>query len=218
METLIDMVVLPTPKDYALWGFEGCGFENYWTNSDEFFENYKHAAKAISQSIPEYKEYEMLKRFEYIVDLKQCLEKKDEISRRLYNNYWKTYSAKCYVNHDVRTTLKQLGEFKLGVVSNFMVSGGIEELLERNQISDYFQFVVTSINTGWRKPHRVIYEEAIKKAKVNVNELVFVGDDFLCDYAEPRKLGMHTILLDRNSRYLNVKDRISNFCELKSLL
>jgi len=164
-------------------------------------------------------EYELLERFEFIVHSKQLSCQKDEISRRLYNNYWNTYSAKCFVKHDVRATLQQLsGKYKLGIVSNFKVSGGIEELLERNRIREFFQFVVTSINTGWRKPHRIIYEEAIKKTKTHVQELVFVGDDLLCDYKAPRELGMHTILLDRNSKYLNVKDRISNLNELILLL
>ncbi|MCX7923332.1 MAG: HAD hydrolase-like protein [Clostridia bacterium] len=213
------MTELPTQSEYALWAYDGCGFENCWHDFEEFYEDYKYASQALREGLPEDKEYELFRRFEAIVKLRQLSDSADEVAQSLYNNYWKTYSAKCYVKSEIRLILEQLSKkFKLAVVSNFMVSDGIEELLERNQISEFFQFVVTSVNVGWRKPHESIYNCAIEKAGVRAQKIAFIGDDYICDYVGPGKLGLQTIFYDKNNLHMDIKSRVSCLSELKFLL
>ncbi len=219
METLIDMTEIPSQREYALWAFDRCGYESCWGNFDNFFEEYKCAVGILAGSFPEHRDYEMKKRFELIVEKRKMQAKGNEIVQSLYDNYWDTYSSKCYVRDEVKETLHKLHlKFKLGVVSNFMVKGGIEELLERNSILMYFKFVVTSINTGWRKPHPEIYSEAISKSGVPADRILFVGDDYVCDYEGPRSIGMKSLLLDRNHRHWTLSDTISDFNELSYIL
>jgi len=222
METLIDLTELPALKDYACWTFEGSGVEGYWKDFGEFFEGYLAARETLNEKYGKYREYETIERLRLIVRNKfpgidPVLA--SDIIGKLNVNYWRTYKSKCYVKDDVKEVLPKLARcYRLGVVSNFMVSGGIEDLLRENGIIHNFDFVVTSINEGWRKPHMNIYEKALAKAGVSPSETVFVGDDYENDYITPGKMGMTSYLLDRSGRYAGVERRVSDFRQLAGLL
>lgn len=218
METLVDLTELPALREYALWGFAGSGVEEYWDSFEDFLELYKLAKREISSKLPEHKEYEMFERFEAISRMKMpgCEEKEiRRVAGKLYENYWKTYFSKCYVKDDVKAVLPELRKhYRLGVVSNFMVENGIEELLSSNGIIQYFDFVVTSVAEQWRKPHPNIYSAAFRKAGVMPCEIAFVGDDYINDYLTPKELGMKAIFLDRYRRYGHISERICDFYEI----
>ncbi len=222
METLVDLTELPKLKDYAYWAFDGSGVEGLWNSFDDFFENYINARQSIAQEIPQDEEYEMHERMKRIVQLsfedKQGIAV-NKISQMLYINYWKNYKSKCYVKKEVKSALELLGKkYRLAVVSNFMVMDGIEELLIENEIYDYFNFIVTSIKTGWRKPNINIYNEATKKARAKTGDITFIGDDYINDFITPRKIGMRSLLLDRNRQHTELGERVDNFEQLKWIL
>lgn len=222
METLIDLTKLPNLKDYALWAFEGSGCEHYWRSFDDFYLSYVKAKDYIAKSLPEHKEYNILERFKYIAGERLNNYDIEEIGKnaeKIYNNYWQNYKSKCYVRDEVKEVLPYLSDkYKLGVVSNFMVTEGIEELLKENDILGYFDFVITSVKEGWRKPHPSIYKSALTSSNYLSEEILFIGDDFTCDYEGPRKIGLKTLLLDRENKYCNVNDRVCNFLKLKEIL
>jgi len=233
METLIDLYKLPAMRDYAAWAYEGSGIEDYWKDLDEFFRYYLLSKQELASRLPENADYEMRGRFSHLVRLSlpqlpyELVEPTTDI---LYNNYWKNYKSGSYVKEDVRRALPVLkAKYRLGVVSNFMVMGGIEEMLEMHGIRRYFDFVVTSVAEGWRKPHRAIYQKALSLAGVGPEQVIFVGDDYINDYITPLELGMCPILLDRFGRYPELGglrelspykqgSRICDFDELVALL
>ncbi len=222
METLVDLTELPQLKDYAMWAFDGSGEENLWSGFDNFFEHYIAARQSIAQEIYKDSEYEMLERMKRISAL-SLVDKPDAVientAHMLYTNYWKNYKAKCYVKNEVKNALDFLSKkFKLAVVSNFMVMDGIEELLIENEIFGYFDFVVTSIKTGWRKPNINIYNEAINKSGVNIEDITFIGDDYINDYITPREIGMRAILLDREQKHPEIAERVDSFEMLYGIL
>jgi putative hydrolase of the HAD superfamily len=104
--------------------------------------------------------------------------------------------------------------YQLGIVSNFKVPGGIEELLKLNGIERYFNSVTVSINMGWRKPHEAIYHHALNFMDALPEDIYFIGDDFKNDYLKPRELGLKGVLLDRFNRHPEVTDRVKDFYEL----
>ncbi len=218
METLIDLHKLPTPKDYALWAYSGSGVEGLWEDFDEFFRYYYLSKKELAEKLPEHAEYEIKGRFLYLIrsslpDLPEYMI--EPTADKLYSNYWRNYKAVCYVRDDVKRALQHLSEaYKLGVVSNFMVMDGIEELLKLTGIDRYFSFVVTSVSTGWRKPHPEIYNKALSLSGTNTDKVLFVGDDFTNDYTVPVSLGMKAVYLDRFERRPELPDRIKDFDEL----
>lgn len=222
METLVDLRQLPDLRDYAFWAFDGSGVEELWEDFDEFFRYYLLARSDLSARLHENQEYEISERFLHLVRLSfpdLPVSRIEIITNSLSCNYWKYYKETCYIKEDVMAVLPKLAEkYRLGVVSNFMVRGGIEELLEMNGISRYFDVVVTSITEGWRKPHPAIYKTALDRLGAKAEETVFVGDDFVNDLVAPGKLGMKPIFLDRYGKHPEVSERILDFNGLLPLL
>jgi len=222
METLIDLTELPSASDYALWGFKGSGIENCWQDFHHFYMDYKLAKNILASNAPAHREFEMFEVFQQTVANRYPtynLQDINEMAEKLYTNYWKTYSSKCYAKDDVKTVVPQLAFLMpLGVVSNFMVTNGIEELLQSAGLLTHFKFVVTSISERWRKPSAAIFNTAIKKAGVNPSEIIFVGDDYTNDFLGAKDMGMNPILLDRYNRHTEVSPRITSFLELPELI
>ena len=222
METIVDLKHLPDLRDYAFWGYEGSGAEELWEDFDEFFRYYLLARSDIAARYHENQEYEMFERFLHIVRLSfpdLAPAKIEAAAQKLDTNYWRNYKATCYVREDVLDMLPRLAErYSLGVVSNFMVKGGIEELLEINGVSRCFDFVVTSIAEGWRKPHPAIYKTALDRFGANAWEVAFVGDDYINDFITPAGLGMKPVFLDRYGKRAEIEKRITDFYQLEELL
>jgi len=222
METIVDLRQLPGLRDYAFWGFNGSGVEDMWEDFDEFFRYYLLTRSDISARYHKNQEYEMSERFLQIVHLSfpdLAVSRMENVTKKLSCNYWDNYKAACYVKEDVAAVLPKLTEkYRLGIVSNFMVMGGIEELLEINGVRKYFDVVVTSIAEGWRKPDPIIYKAALDRLGASVGETVFVGDDYVNDMVTPAELGMKPIFLDRYGKYPEVSGKITDFNELLWLL
>ena len=222
METLVDLHVLPTSREYAAWAFEGSGAEELWDDFDTFHRYYILSKKELASQLPEYADYEMKLRFLQLIKLslpKLDYERMEATAERLRDNYWKNYKSVCYLRQDVRLALPKLGKLiKMGVVSNFMVMGGIQELLELTGIRDRFGFVVTSVEEGVIKPHPAIYGRALQLAGVKPEQVIFVGDDYINDYVKPAELGMYTVCLDRSGKHADLERRVGDFNELEELI
>lgn len=221
METLVDLIDIPDPEDYSFWAFNGSGTEKYWDSFDEFFQAHQLARKKFNCELPTHKEYDMEQIFSLLIEMNHSIsnELSTEVKDKLLETYWENYISRCYVKEEVKEVLSRLANhFKLGVVSNFKVEKGIEKLLKINEINNYFDFVITSVDNGWRKPHPNIYKEAIEKSHSSPSEILFVGDDYINDFIEPKKYGIRSLLLDRNDKHNDERDRITNFRQLETYL
>lgn len=224
METLIDIKEYPDLRLYAAWAYHGSNCEDLWDSFEIFLKDYEIAKSFLDEEYKNHQEYNIFDRFKFMID-KRFGKKKEkfrkDIIEKISFNYWKNYKNNCYVRLEVKELLKRLEkEYSLAVVSNFMKEKGVEELLKENDIIDYFDFVVTSIKTGWRKPNKIIFQEAIKKANISLDKILFVGDNYKCDYEGSRRIGLNSILLDRNNKYLdlNLDNRINKIEEIESFL
>lgn len=221
METLIDMTEIPDLKEDALWAFEGSENEKYWNDFDEFFKDYKNAKDILSVKFPDSEEYDMIERYKHVTKNKILEDdpRFEKIIDSFSRTFWNKYKSKCYVRDEVKSVIMKLSEkYKLGVVSNFKVYGGVEELLKATGISEFFGIKIISVNIGWRKPNLKIYNLAKEKTGFNVNEILFIGDDFECDYLGPGKIGIKSILFDRQGIRMDIPDRINDFNQLERLL
>jgi putative hydrolase of the HAD superfamily len=222
METLVDLHVLPDLRVYAAWAYEGSGVEELWEDFDEFYRYYILSRQELKSRLPEFTDYDLKLRFLHLIKLSlQDLgyNRVEAVADSLRKNYWKNYKSVCYLRQDVGLALPKLGEYlKLGVLSNFMVMGGIQELLELTGIRDRFEFVVTSVEEGFIKPHPAIYEKALQLAGVKPGEVIFVGDDYINDYVKPAELGMYSICLDRYGRHADLERRVRDFSELEEMV
>jgi putative hydrolase of the HAD superfamily len=95
-----------------------------------------------------------------------------------------------------------LGEigFPSSIVSNTYSPSLVPSLVQRFGLTDCFERIVTSVDHGYRKPHRSIYHRALNAAAVVPEEVLFVGDNPECDFHAPRQIGMQAVLISATPR------------------
>ena len=92
-------------------------------------------------------------------------------------------------------TLSQLSKhFKLAAITN-----GNADLMAM-QIGRYFQFSLQSQHFPEPKPAPVMFEEALKRLRVDPHECIHVGDDIEHDVMGARQVGMKTVWFNMNNR------------------
>ncbi len=85
--------------------------------------------------------------------------------------------------------------YAIGCVTNTLADGGtIRDMLERHGFAQLMSSVVVSADEGWRKPHRSLFEKAMRELRAAPAESVFVGDSPLHDIGGAQAVGMRTVL------------------------
>lgn len=89
--------------------------------------------------------------------------------------------------------LKRKG-IRTGVVSNIghsgqVVADRINRLLPENE----FEFIITSSNYVFRKPHRRIFQLALEKADLPAEKVWYIGDEYECDIKGAQGAGITPI-------------------------
>jgi HAD superfamily hydrolase (TIGR01662 family) len=124
--------------------------------------------------------------------------------------------------HDVLRWLKDRGA-RLAIVSNTIVPGvTLDDHLRREGLLDWFPHRIYSCDTGYRKPHPRIYQEALKQVGVQASETMFVGDMLKTDIRGANRVGMVTVLKAPDGRAARSWTRpryvISGLRELPALI
>jgi putative hydrolase of the HAD superfamily len=98
---------------------------------------------------------------------------------------------------DVRPTLDVLRGrgLKLAVISNW--DERLRPLMARLELSGYFEPTVISVEVGFAKPSRQIFERAVSLLGVPPGSIVHVGDSLAEDVAGATAAGLRGILIDR---------------------
>ena len=89
---------------------------------------------------------------------------------------------------------------KLGVITNGILKWQLKRL-KATGLRKYFDFVTTTSEAGFEKPHPAVFKLALKKASVKASQAVMIGDNPLRDILPANKLGMTTVWLRRGKRY-----------------
>lgn len=87
----------------------------------------------------------------------------------------------------------------LGVLSNF--TRDCKQVLQTLAIADYFAHVVVSAIVRVEKPARAIFDRAARAAKLQSNEILYVGDSPHADVFGATNAGWDAMLLDRDNWY-----------------
>jgi len=75
-----------------------------------------------------------------------------------------------------------------------------EEMLKHG-VAERVDEIVFCRDVGWRKPARVIYEHAVGKLGVSLEDCLFVGDSMKYDIGGARGIGVEAVLIDRGHRH-----------------
>ena len=96
---------------------------------------------------------------------------------------------------------------RLGIISNFDLR--LYEILKHVGILDLFEQVIVSSQVGADKPSPRIFEEALRRFKVEPAELLHVGDDEIADGEGARTLGTQAFILGFGGSGLkSLRDRL----------
>jgi putative hydrolase of the HAD superfamily len=90
---------------------------------------------------------------------------------------------------------------RLAIVTNTHQPDLVPAHLDAMGIAHYFDEVVTSVEVGWRKPHPVIYAEALRRLGIPAVAAVFAGDTYTADYVGPAAAGMTAFLIDPANKH-----------------
>jgi putative hydrolase of the HAD superfamily len=125
-------------------------------------------------------------------------------------------SANFDLYEDVLPVLDDLRahSLKLGLVSN-----GIRDLhdfVAHHRLD--VDAIVDSRTHGRVKPHPTIFQAALDRLEVGAEDAVMVGDSLEEDVEGARALGMRAILVDRDGRYPDVEERLTDLYGLPAAL
>ena len=112
--------------------------------------------------------------------------------------------------------LKQQG-FTLGLISNMNASA--DEIVENMGLAPYLDFAVTSGEVGVEKPHRPIFDEALRRSGSAPEDAIHVGDQLTSDIAGAMNAGIGPVLIDRDGNHVGYTGcpRIETMMELPAL-
>lgn len=98
--------------------------------------------------------------------------------------------------HNIEDFLQYLNDkgIRTGVISNISFSGS----LLSNRINKYipnhkFEFILASSEYAFRKPHKRIYELALRKARLDAADVWYCGDNAFCDVDGAASCGIFPI-------------------------
>ncbi len=94
---------------------------------------------------------------------------------------------------EMLNSLKE-SDIRLGIVSNSFHGGkSLEWMLEQAGITNYFDFLISSADYGFRKPHPEIFETALTKLGVDRENVWFIGDKPEADVAGANSVGVTSV-------------------------
>jgi len=96
----------------------------------------------------------------------------------------------------VMETIKQfhVNEFKLGIITNGS-SFGQRQKIKTLGLQKYFEYIIISEEVGYRKPQLEIFNIALKQAKAEANDVIYVGDHPVYDIDGSIQAGLKSIWL-----------------------
>ena len=130
--------------------------------------------------------------YEYVI-WKHTGEK--ELFKKLYTDYialWKQMRPPLELMQGISDVLPKLSRsYHLGIAGQYGV--GLVDLLEENELVEYFKYIATRDDFLLTKPDPRFYEQLLEKAGVEPSESVMIGDRIDKDVIPAKQVGMKTI-------------------------
>jgi putative hydrolase of the HAD superfamily len=118
----------------------------------------------------------------------------EELTRFLEAEHgaWRPAVSLASTTHALLDALRERG-LRLGLVSNavdppWLLHRDLAEL----GLAERLDVALFSSETGWRKPHPAMFEQALAKLEVDPARTLFVGDNLVNDVGGAAALGIHT--------------------------
>lgn len=133
-----------------------------------------------------------------------------KISDELINKISEDYITYLPMFNHLLDGAKDLLDYLKDKYNLHIITNGFEEVqkikLEKSQINDYFNVVVTSESVGVKKPNPKVFEFALKEANVSANKSIMIGDSLEADVLGALAVGISPIHLFKDIR--SVDERV----------
>ncbi|HSB02806.1 MAG TPA: HAD family hydrolase [Anaerolineales bacterium] len=125
----------------------------------------------------------------------------EDIIRNALDRLFAITQTNWIIEEDTLPTLKKLEQdgYRLGLVSNAGDDQDVQQLVRRFDISQYFDFIVTSAACSYRKPHPRIFELALSNWYFLPSEAVMVGDNLDADIRGAKSAGLYAVWISRRA-------------------
>ena len=124
--------------------------------------------------------------------------KDDKLARAFGKDYIAQGPLKPHLIPGTMETLEKLApHFKLHIITN-----GFEEVqhikMKTSGLKPFFKEIITSEQSGYKKPDPKMFAYALKKCKVKTDEVIMIGDDYEADISGAKKAGWDQIWFTEN--------------------
>lgn len=107
-----------------------------------------------------------------------------------------------------------------------IITNGFDEVqsvkMEAGKITHFFREIITSQNSGYKKPDSRIFEYALKKVGAFAGECLMIGDSFQSDIVGATRAGIDAVFFNPDQRIQEIsikpKYEIRDLSELKKIL
>lgn len=125
----------------------------------------------------------------------------DEVIRKALDSLFAITQTNWILEEDTIATLKKLEQdgYRMGLISNAGDDQDVQQLIRGFEISRYFDFILTSAQCSYRKPHPRIFELAIANWYFLPSETVMVGDNLDADIRGAKSAGLYTVWISRRA-------------------
>jgi putative hydrolase of the HAD superfamily len=108
--------------------------------------------------------------------------------------YWK-------LEPDTVETLNKLKDsgYQLGLITNASDAWDVNNLIDNNNLRNFFTAIVISAEEGYRKPDRRIFERAAERMQLGFHQMAMVGDTLQADILGAKQCGMKTVWISRRA-------------------
>jgi HAD superfamily hydrolase (TIGR01662 family) len=122
----------------------------------------------------------------------------DAAARAIYDEWSACHHFEMY--DDVPDVLRRLHAdgLKIGLISN--TQRCLSSFQKHFELEGLFAVTLSSADHGYMKPHRSIFEAALKAIDARPEESVMVGDSYAHDIEGARGAGMRAVLVARSGR------------------
>jgi putative hydrolase of the HAD superfamily len=125
----------------------------------------------------------------------------EEITDDVIETITKAHMAQLSESFEVRPeTIKVLewakSRYRIAMISNFGYAPALYDVLDRFGIRSAFEAIMVSVEVGWCKPHRMIFDQTLERMKVRPPEALFVGDQIYLDVYGALSCGMDVVWIE----------------------
>ena len=183
--------------------------KNYHPINRKYWEMYREN-KVSKADLRFYRLYDTFNKLNYKIN--------DDLIHQLAIDYIEHLSDSNHLIPDTLIVLNSLkSKYKMHIITN-----GFKEVqkrkLQKSDLIQYFETVTISEDVGVKKPHKLIFDQALKAANANIENSVMIGDNFNADILGALGVGMKAIYYDFHKTNHEERENVTIVKNLKEII